>query len=306
MDRNSVDWRGYWPAAPTPFSAEGAIDIGAIEALMEHYSTSNVHGVLVNGSTGEWWAMSPDERRKVAEVAIKTVNGRFPVVVGCTTFTADGVLELAQHAETLGASGVLATPPPYAALTQEEIVAFYTQISAGSECPIMAYNWPRGTAVDITLDSAHQIADLPNVVAIKNSTANWSSVVGFIDELGDQVRIFASLINAPGLAIIRTLGGDGYIDGGGIGAPHAVPFFEACWDERWTDAMGYARRYWMLTGGWINPDFSGRYGAPAAQLKTAMRILGQPGGHVRPPLLATDSEQNITEIAQLLRDAHLL
>lgn len=303
MDRNSVDWRGYWPAAPTPFDEHGKLDTESLADLMDHYVAAGVHGVLVNGSSGEWWAQSDDERRQVAQTAIDAVGGRIPVVIGCTAFTAARVGELAAHAAESGASGVLTTPPPYAHPTQAEVVQFYTDVDAAIELPLIAYNWPRGTAVEMSLDTLANIADLDHVVAIKNSTDDWPAIIDAIEALVDKVRIFASLINPRGLAIMRTLGGDGYIDGGGVGAPFAVPFFAAVETGDYESALELAKKYWALTSGWINADFSGRWAAPSAQLKAAMRLLGQPGGHVRAPVLPL---HETAPVAQLLRATGLL
>lgn len=306
MDRNSVDWRGYWPAAPTPFTADGRLDADAFSRMLDGYVEAGVHGVLINGSSGEWWAQSTDERRATAETAIAAVAGRIPVVVGCTGFTADAVVDLARHAQAAGADGVLSTPPPYAHPTQDEIVRFYAKIDAGVDLPLVVYNWPRGTAVEIALDTAREIAALEHVVAIKNSTGDWPLVVDYIEALADQVRIFASLINPRGLAIMRELGGDGYIDGGALGAPFAVPFFEAFWSGDLDAARGHAERYWELTSGLVTADFSGRFGSPSAQLKAAMAMLGQPGGEVRAPLQPVTEAEPLAGLEALLRRTGLL
>lgn len=301
MDRNSVSWRGYFPAAPTPFAPDGAFDADAMTALMQQYVDAGVHGVLINGSSGEWWAQSFQERQRTVETALKAVDGRIPVIVGCTAFTADEVAQHAGHAAEHGASGVLTTPPPYAHPSDEEVLEFYKDVDKQVTLPLVAYNWPRGTAVDIPLDTGRRIADLEQVVAIKNSTGNWISVVDYIEALGDQVRIFASLINRRGIAILRELGGDGYIDGGALGAPFAVPFFDALWNDRLDDARENADKWWQLTSSLINPEFGGWYGAPSAQLKAAMRMLGQPGGEVRPPLQPVTDPDRLDAIRGALR-----
>jgi 1-pyrroline-4-hydroxy-2-carboxylate deaminase len=306
MDRNDVTWRGYWPAVPTPFDEDGAFLENSLRQVLDGYVAAGVHGVLVNGSAGEWWAQSADERRRTAAVAVDAVGGRIPVVIGCTSFTADAVIALAEHAATIGADGVLTTPPPYAHPTQEEIVAFYAAIDRSISLPLVAYNWPRGTAVELSLDSARRIAALERVVAIKNSTSDWPLVVDYIEALASEVRIFASLINPRGLAILRELGGDGYIDGGGLGAPFAVPFFEAVWEGRVDDAREHAVRYWELTTSFVNSDFSGRFGSPSAQLKAAMAILGQPGGAVRPPLQPITDRDKLVQIEHVLERTGLL
>lgn len=306
MDRNSVTWRGYIPASPTPFTPEGDVDEATLVALMDHYVAAGVHGVMLNGSAGEWWTQSDDERRRVAKVAIDAVAGRIPVIIGCTSFTAAAAIELAQDAQRAGADGVLFTPPPYAHPTQEEILHHYRLIDAEVDLPIVAYNWPRGTAVEIEIDTAAAIADLEHVVALKCSTPDTDLVLDYIDRLSSQVRIFAALISPRGLAVLNGLGGDGYIDGGGIGAPFAVAFFESLWAGDLDAAREHGRRWSELTRAWVEPDFGGRFASPTAQLKAAMRLLGQPGGEVRQPQLPLTDPAKLAELESVLRSAGLL
>lgn len=306
MDRHSVTWQGYIPAAPTPFTADGAVDEASLTQLMDHYVAAGVHGVLINGSSGEWWAQSDEERRRVARTAIDAVAGRIPVIVGSTSFTAASAVEIAQDAQAAGADGVLFTPPPYAHPTQEEILNHYSLINAELDGPIVAYNWPRGTAVEIEIDTAVAIADLENVVALKCSTPDTDLVLDYIERLSSKVRIFAALISPRGLAVLSGLGGDGYIDGGGIGAPYAVPFFENLWAGDLDKARDFGRRWTELTRSWIEPDFGGRFAAPSAQLKAAMKMLGQPGGEVRQPLLPLTDPAKLGELEVVLKSAGLL
>ena len=145
-----MDWKGYWVAAPTPFTASGQLDEAGLRAELQLYLKQGVHGVLVNGTTGEWFSQTDAERRRVAEIAVEELTGRIPVVIGCTTYTAATTIELGRHAREIGASGLLSTPPPYVAPTPKEIVAFYRAISDAVDLPIMVYNWARGVAVEIT------------------------------------------------------------------------------------------------------------------------------------------------------------
>lgn len=306
MDRNTVGWKGYWPASPTPFTLDGAFDEQKMRELIDHYVDAGVHGVLVNGSSGEWWAQSPQERVRTAQVAVDQAAGRIPIVVGCTSFTAEQVVRFAEEAAEAGADGVLATPPPYAHPTQAEVLQYYTDIDKHVQLPMIAYNWPRGTAIEIEVDTARRIADLEHVAAIKNSTTNWVLVVDYIEALAGQVRIFSSLINRRGIAVMRELGGDGYIDGGGIGAPFAVPFFDALWNDRLDEARENADKWWALTTAFIRGDFGGHFGSPNSQLKAAMSFLGQPGGQVRPPLQPVTDPEKLDQIAGELRKAGLL
>ncbi|MEV7012586.1 dihydrodipicolinate synthase family protein [Streptosporangium sp. NPDC051022] len=308
MDRDDVTWHGYWPAAPTPFTREGTLDENAWRALLRLYAAQGVHGVLVNGSTGEWFSQSAAERRRVAEIAVAELSGRVPVVVGITAYTAAEAIELARHAAETGADGVLATPPPYVHPGPEDILAFYSQVSSATDLPFMVYNWPRGVAVDI---SAHpglmaRLADLDRVVAIKDSTGDWLRMLGTVEAVVDRVRVFGSFLHRRGLAVLLELGGDGNIDGGGMGAPFAVPYYEAVEAGDARTARGWVDRYAALSSRLINPDYSGVYGTPIAQLKAAMAMLGQPGGHVRPPLLPITDARSLEAIATVLAESGLV
>jgi dihydrodipicolinate synthase/N-acetylneuraminate lyase len=308
MNRDDVDWWGYWPAAPTPFDADGRLDVAAWQSLLELYVQQGVHGVLVNGSTGEWFSQTRAERERVIETAVEAVAGRIPVLAGVTAYTAIESGELARHAAAVGADGVLATPPPYVHPSPAEILAFYVQLSNATDLPFMIYNWPRGVSVDI---SAHpglveQLVELDHVVAVKDSTGDWLRMLGTVEAVSEQVRVFGSFLHRRGLAVLLGLGGDGNIDGGGVGAPFAVPFYEAVRRGDRAAAEVAVDQYVRFSGALIRPDYSGRFASPISQVKAVMKLLGQPGGQVRPPLLPLVDEVVLAEIEKILLDSGLL
>jgi 4-hydroxy-tetrahydrodipicolinate synthase len=305
MDRNSVDWKGYWVAAPTPFAASGALDEEAWRGVLRLYLSQGVHGVLVNGTTGEWFSQTEAERRRVAEIAVEELRSRIPVVIGCTTFTPTATITLARHAQQIGADGVLSTPPPYAAPTPREIVAFFAAISDQVDLPIMVYNWPRGVSVEITAPTALELARIEHVVALKDSTANQAQALATLERVRDKLRVFGSFISRVGLGVLRGLGGDGNIDGGGLGAGFAVAFYEAVWRRDFAVATTEADRYVALMSQLIRPDWSGTLGSPQPQIKAAMNLLGQPGGHVRSPLLPLDDSRDLSTLRNILVSAGL-
>ncbi|MET3805798.1 4-hydroxy-tetrahydrodipicolinate synthase [Nakamurella sp. UYEF19] len=305
MDRRDVSWRGYWPAAPTPFDSAGHLDEDALRRLMDLYVRQGVHGILVNGSTGEWFSQTPAERRDVARIAVSEVAGRCPVVIGVTAYTAAEAIELARHAAEIGADGVLATPPPYVHPSADETFAFYREVSGGTDLPFMVYNWPRGVAVDMgRYDGLFQrLADLPQVVAIKDSTGDWLSMISTVEQCADRVAVFGSFLHRRGLAVLLGVGGDGNIDGGGVGAPYAVPYY-ACVQAKDRDgAIAWVDRYQSLSGKLINPDYSGIFASPIPQLKAVMALLGQPGGRVRPPLLPVIEPTTLAAIRKVVEES---
>ena len=122
MDRNDVDWKGYWIATTTPFKIDGSLDEAALRQGMRSYPGMGITGVLVNGTNGEWFSQTDTERRRVAEIAVEELRGKIPMVIGCTSFTAVHAGELARHAEMIGADGVLSTPPPYCVPSPREVI----------------------------------------------------------------------------------------------------------------------------------------------------------------------------------------
>ncbi|MEV0047941.1 dihydrodipicolinate synthase family protein [Nocardia rhamnosiphila] len=305
MNRDDVSWSGYWPAAPTPFTASGELDTDALAALMDLYAGMGVSGVLVNGSTGEWFSQTGEERRTVAEVAVEAVAGRFPVVVGISAYTARQSSALAVHAASAGADGVLATPPPYVHTSPDETMQFFATVSTATSLPFMVYNWPRGVSVDMGTSPGlfSRLADLDNVVAIKDSTGNWLSMLDTVEAVAGRVRVFGSFLHRRGLAALLGLGGDGNIDGGGVGAPFAVPFYRAVAAGDAESARAWADRYRAFSGRLINGDYSGVFASPIPQLKAVMNLLGQPGGAVREPLLPVTDASTLAALRNIIDES---
>jgi 4-hydroxy-tetrahydrodipicolinate synthase len=307
MNRDDCNWRGYWPASPTPFTADGAYDADAHRALLEWYAGEGMHGVLINGTTGEWFSQSNEERRLVAETAIEAVAGRMTVVVGCTAYTAREAAELGRHALAAGADGIGSTPPPYAKTYPDETVEYFRDLAGAVDGPVLVYNWPHGTSVDIGPELAERIAEIENVVAIKDSTPSFEQFAETARTVIDRVRVFGPFMSAAGLDLLLEVGGDGFIGGGTLwGAPDAE-FWDAVWRGDVDAAREHARRtdelfpkLW-LPGGW-----GGHYGAYQSQLKALMKMLGQPGGEVRRPRLPITDEASLAALRDVLVATGLL
>jgi 4-hydroxy-tetrahydrodipicolinate synthase len=302
MDRNDVSWRGYWAACPTPYGEDGRLELDLLRSLLDLYADAGIHGVLINGTTGEWFSQSDAERREVAETAIEHVRGRMTVVVGCTDYTAAWTAARAEHAIAAGADGFASSPPPYSRPLPEETVAFFADISAAlPDAPMMVYNWPHGTSVDIGPELASRLADIDTVVAIKDSTPSFDQFVETVRTVVDRVRVFGPFMITPGYAALRAWGGDGTIGGGTIfGAPDPA-FWEAHWrgDEAACAAHAAAtdrlhERLW-LPGGW-----AGHFGHYQSQLKAIMAMIGQPGGTVRRPRLPVSDPAALAAIREIL------
>lgn len=307
MNRDDIDWAGYFPACVTPFHEDGGLDLTTFAALVEHYAGEGMHGLVVNGTCGEWFSQSAEERRSVTEVAVQATAGRMTVLVGCTAYTAAETIEFARHALGAGVDGVLVSPPPYAKLSRDEVVAFYADVNAGISGPLVVYNWPHGSGVDIASDLADQLADIDQIVAIKDSTPSAEQFFETSRRVRDRVRVFGPYMSRAGLEVLRTEGGDGTVGGGSLAGRADPGFWESCWRGDFVAPAEYAvagdrlfEKLW-LPGGW-----AGRYGAYQSQLKALMHMLGQPGGHVRRPRLPITDLDSLAAMREVLLEESLL
>lgn len=307
MDRNSVDWRGYWPAVPTPFKTDGEIDWASYDQLIDWYLERKMQGLFINGTTGEWFAQSHDERRKVAEFIAKKVGGRIPVVIGVTTFTAKESIELANHALSVGIDGVCSSAPAYSKTLPEETIAYFQSLSDGINGPIMIYNWPHGSGIEISGELAERLAAIEKIVAVKDSTPNGEQFLDTTKRLMGSVRIFGNFMVPANLDFMLSNGGDGTIGGGSIfGRPDSL-YWEQVWSGEIEPARAHAERNLkLLEALWLPGGWAGKWGAYQSQLKAIMAMIGAPGGTVRPPRLPITDEKSLTAIRTVLQEFNLV
>jgi dihydrodipicolinate synthase/N-acetylneuraminate lyase len=306
VDRTSIDWKGYWAASPTPFDGLGNLDLETFGQLIDRYLQEGVHGLFVNGTTGEWFSQTTDERMRLAEFAVNRVNARIPVVVGVTTFTARDSSELGKHAMGVGATGVCSSPPAYAKTLPDETVFFFEQLGKSVDAPLMVYNWPHGTSVEIDSELALRLADLEHVVAIKDSTPNAQQFEETTRNLIGKVRIFGNFMLPSTLEFMKIVGGDGTIGGGTIYGKLDPKFYEDFWKGDFDAALAHARANEILQNRlWLPGGFRGKWGAYQSQLKLIMKLIGQPGGEVRPPRLPVKDPRSIEEIRTILRECNI-
>jgi dihydrodipicolinate synthase/N-acetylneuraminate lyase len=290
VNRDSVDWKGYIPAITTPFSEDGALDLGAWRELCDWMVAEGMHGIAVAGTTGEWFSLEPEERIELFRAAAEVVAGRITVLGGCMAFTPREVIRYAEAARDAGLDGILLTPPPYIVPSERELVAWYRSVSDAVDIPICVYNWPRGTNVDMGADLLTRIAEIPNVVAIKNSTGDFGRFVEGLFAVRGAVRYFGVPMNEAGLALLRE-GADGTLGAGAVLGRDQPGFFDAAWAGDTAEALRLGARDRVLFQQWINDDYSMRFGSPQTVMKAALNLRGLPGGWPRPPLLPlTDDE----------------
>ncbi|MDO5739768.1 MAG: dihydrodipicolinate synthase family protein [Ornithinimicrobium sp.] len=294
MDRTDVTWYGYIPAITTPFGQDGAIAWADFAAQLEWLIDQRMDGIILAGTTGEWSSLLPEERIRLFHEGARHVRGRIPVLGGCNAFTAREAIIYAREAEKAGLDGILLAPPPYIVPSAREIVQFYTDVSDGSNIPLCIYNWPRGCSVDIDSSTLDELADVENIVALKNSTQNTAGFLSSLYGVSDRLRVFGLPTSALGVDLALAGRGSGLMGSGGVlGSDHS-DFWRAITAGDREQALRLGDRDRVLMESWFTPDYGTKFGNTAAIMKTALRYRGVPAGVVRRPLLdLTPSEVSL-------------
>lgn len=164
-------FRGVFPALITPFR-DGKVDEAAFVRLVERQIAGGVHGLVPVGTTGETATLSHEEHRRVVELCVATAAGRVPVIAGAGSNSTVEAIELVRHAKEVGADAALVVTPYYNRPSQEGLYAHYKAINDAVELPVIIYNVPGRTGVDISNETLARLAKLPNMVGIKDATGD--------------------------------------------------------------------------------------------------------------------------------------
>jgi len=290
MDRTSVDWKGYIPAITTPFTKDRQLDVNGYHALLEWLDAQGMHGIVVAGTTGEWFSLTADERLTLMQITGKKFAGKRTIIAGCNAFSADHVVANARLAAESGFDGILVTPPPYVVPNEREIYEFYRNVSDRVSLPICVYNWPPGTNVDMSRELLERLADLEKVVAVKNSTGRLDLFVRSFFALKDRIRVFGFGMDELGATLVRDHGGDGTIGAGAVLGRDQPNFYNHLWRGEMQEALACGARDRVLMEDWFTESLVGRFGSVQAIFKEALNAQGLPGGYPRPPILELPEE----------------
>ena len=164
MDRNSVDWHGSFAVIVTPFARDGDIDTEAYRQVVELVIEAGCHGVISAGSTGEFFLMTNEERKRVFSIAVDQAGGRVPVLAGTSATRTEDVVDLTRYAAEVGCDGVMVLPPIYIGVDERELVEFYRRVSGDGGLPIMLYNSPSAVRAYLTPTLVEGLMKMDNVV----------------------------------------------------------------------------------------------------------------------------------------------
>jgi 4-hydroxy-tetrahydrodipicolinate synthase len=278
----------------TPFAADSAvgIDTERLATIVDRLVESGVHAIAPLGSTGELAYLDEAEFDAVVDATMATVEGRLPVVVGVSDVTTARTVRRAQYAEEAGADAVMVLPVSYWALTERQIVQHYRSIGDAIGIPIMAYNNPARSGVDMSPELlVGMFESIDNVAMVKESTGDLSRMLR-IAELSDGLLPFYNGSNPLVLDALRA-GATGWC----TAAPNLSP--QPCIDLYNLVCAGDSEKAQSLYDD-LKPLLEIIVaGGLATTVKAGLKLLGVPAGDPRPPLLPLD-EQGRAELRGLL------
>jgi len=208
LNRSTLN--GFVPAVVTPFAREGAIVDADFRTLVRRLVDCGATGICVAGDNGESWNLSLDERAHLTRLAVDEVAGRIPVITGVSAPSSHQTIAYAKAAEAAGAAAVLAMPQTYVMkATREELVARFTRLSDATDIPVILYNSPRRTQIELALDDVEALMERAPVIGIKESHRDFFHLTHLIERFASRMAIMVgpSHYILPGIA----LGAAGFI-----------------------------------------------------------------------------------------------
>jgi len=193
-------FRGSYTALVTPF-ADGAVDYAGLRALVDWQIESGTHGLVPVGTTGESPTLSHEEHRAVVETVIRQAAGRVPVIAGAGSNNTREAVDLARHAQEAGADGVLVVTPYYNKPNQEGLYQHFKAVAEAISIPIIVYNIPPRSVVDMSVATLARLAELKTIVGVKDATGNVGRILqqraaigpDFVQFSGDDILALASV-----------------------------------------------------------------------------------------------------------------
>lgn len=179
-------FKGSITALLTPFDADGAIDWAAFEGFVEWQIAQGSHGVVPCGTTGESPTLTHEEHKQLVKRCVEIVNGRIPVIAGSGSNNTAEALELTQQAKDDGATAALVVTPYYNKPTQDGLYAHYKKLNDEVDIPIIIYNIPGRSIIDMTVETMARLAELPNIVGVKDATADLARPLELRNKVGDD------------------------------------------------------------------------------------------------------------------------
>lgn len=205
------NWNGVYPAVTTKFTAEGKLDVNGVLKNTEAQIEAGVNAIVLGGSLGEASTLETEEKYWLTREVKSVCKDRVSVILNLAESSTRNAINFAKEAEKNGADGLMMLPPLKYRADDRETVAYYRAVAQETDLPIMMYNNPVDYGIEITLNMFDELADLPNIQAVKESTRDLSNVTRLRNAFGDRFKILCGVDTLAMESLL--MGADGWVAG---------------------------------------------------------------------------------------------
>lgn len=294
-------FEGILPPIVTPLDEKERVDEQGFVTQLNRLMDNGVHGFYLLGTSGEFVALTNEERIRAIQIAVKTVDGRVPIICGCMDSSTKRVVQNIEIAQEYGVDAVAATPPYYYPPSGDaDIIEFYESIASSTDLPVIIYNIPQTTKVAIKPEVVRELNEsVGNIAGIKDSTGDWTNFLKLLDYVGDSEK-FSILLGS------YTVGGPAIM----LGAEGAVMSIANVDPKTPVQLYGAARKGQIeevkrLQLKLLSLGKLYSYGASPSCLKACLEIMGVCRAYTTSPLMPI-SESGYAELKGLLKEHGLI
>ena len=291
-------FKGSLVAMITPFTESGKVDEKGINELVEFHIKNGTDGIVPCGTTGESPTLSHEEHKRVVEITINAVAGRIPVIAGTGSNSTWEALDLTSHAKEAGADGALIVVPYYNKPTQKGLYLHYKEIADNVDIPIIVYNVPSRTGVNLLPETLAKLAELENIVAVKEASGNLEQMAQIVELCGDKITLLSG--DDKLILPVLSIGGKGVISvvANIIPADVANMVREFEKGNYQTAQNIFISKVYPLSSAMF-------YETNPIPVKTSVQLMGLPAGNLRLPLTPM-SDDNLAKLKSDLVKFNLL
>lgn len=287
------EWKGVFPALLTPFDANDQVDLAMYEKNLDAQVEAGISGIIIGGSLGEASTLTLEEKELLVKFSVKKLAGQLPVIMNIAEGSTREAVRQAALAKDWGADGLMLLPPMRYKADDRETVEFFKAVASSTDLPVMIYNNPVDYKIDVTLDMFAELASLPNINAIKESTRDVTNITRLRNRFGNR---FAILCGVDPLTVEElALGADGLVAGLVDAFPkETVVMYNLVKAGKMDEAIAIYRWFMPLLELDIHPKL-------VQYIKLAAVATGIGTEHVRAPRLPLIGEER-ERVLKVIRD----
>lgn len=289
----NIQWKGVFPALTTKFTPDDKLDLNLFEKNLNAQLDAGVEGVILGGTLGEASVLTNEEKFGLVKFAVDKAAGKVPVILNIAEGSTREAIKQAEDAKKSGANGLMMLPPMRYKSDHRETVTFFKSVAASTDLPIMIYNNPVDYKIEVTLDMFAELADCPNIQAVKESTRDVSNVTRMINRFGERFKILCGVDTIAMEELM--LGAHGWVAGLVCAFPkETVAIYKLTKAGKIDEALKIYRWFLPLLELDIHPKL-------VQYIKLAEQEAGIGSEHVRAPRLTLVGEER-DRILKIIRD----